>query len=477
MRYLIVFIACAVMSLAADTSLLKRSVVKIFTVSSNPDFRQPWTSSIGSSIGTGCIIKGKRILTNAHVVTNATFIEVLKNGDTKKYEAKVISICHDCDLALLEVKEKHFFDGTKPLEIDGLPKLEEKVAVYGYPEGGETLSITQGVISRIEHQIYVHSMQRHLAIQIDAAVNPGNSGGPVIAHGKLIGIVMQMRKSAQNIGYIIPSTEIRHYLKDIQDGHVDGYPTLGIIAQKMENPSIQELYHVPQSGVGLLVDFVIPSSPSDGMLKPNDVILKMDNYKVYSNGKVEFRKGEFTSFLYALDRHQVGDTCKVTIMRDEKIKTIQIKLNKTREALKLVKRYRYHPFATYFIYGGYVFVPASQEYRIPSKYYEQYPSKKRKELVFLYRVLPSEMTRGFERVNSIIIDKVNGEHFKDFKEFVKLVDAQKGRFVIFEDEYNYQIVLDKEQVKKLQSQILARYNIKSDRSDDLKTDLTHHIIN
>ena len=468
MRVLILFIATTVMLFAAERSLIKDSVVKIFTVSSNPDFRQPWTSRIGNSIGSGCIIEGKRILTNAHVVTNATFIEVLKNGDTKKYQAHVLSICHDCDLALLEVDDKHFFDGTKPLEIDDLPKLEEEVAVYGYPEGGETLSITQGVVSRIEHQIYVHSMQRHLAIQIDAAVNPGNSGGPVIAHGKLVGIVMQMRKSAQNIGYIIPSTEIKHYLKDIQDGHVDGYPTLGIIAQKMENPTIEEMYELPEKGVGLLVDYVIASSPSDGKLKEDDVILDIDGYKVYANGKIEFRKGELTSFIYALDKHQIGEETTLTILHDHKIEKLKVLLSKTREELELIKRYRYHPFATYFIYGGYVFVPASKEYRIPAKYFEQHPTKTREELVFLYRVLPSELTRGYERVNSIIIDKVNGRHFKNFKEFVKLVDSQKSRFIVFEDEYNYKIALDKEEVKKRQSQILGRYNIKSDRSDDLK---------
>ena len=468
MRITILIIMMTVALFGMQRSLIKDSVVKIFTVSSNPDFRQPWTSRIGNSIGSGCIIEGKRILTNAHVVTNATFIEVLKNGDTKKYQAHVLSICHDCDLALLEVDDKHFFDGTKPLQIDGLPKLEEEVAVYGYPEGGETLSITQGVVSRIEHQVYIHSLQRHLAIQIDAAINPGNSGGPVVAHGKLVGIVMQMRKSAQNIGYIIPSTEIKRYLEDIEDGKVDGYPTLGIIAQKMENPTIEEMYKLPEKGVGVLVDYVIASSPSDRLLKEDDVILKIDDYKVYANGKIEFRKGEFTSFIYALDKHQIGEDAMLTILRDGAVKKLSIKLSKTREALELVKRYRYHPFATYFIYGGYVFVPASKEYRIPAKYYEQHPTKEREELVFLYRVLPSELTRGYERVNSIIIDKINGKHFKNFKEFVKLVDNQKSRFVVFEDEYNYKIALDKDQVKKRQSQILRRYNIKSDRSDNLK---------
>ncbi len=466
MRFIIV-LTLLLASVYADG--VKDAVVKIFTVSSKPNFKQPWSSNISRSIGSGSIIKGERILTNAHVVTNATYIEVLKNGDTRKYEAKVLSVCHDCDLALITVKDKSFFKGVKPLVIDGLPKLEEEVAVYGYPLGGETLSITSGVVSRIEHQMYVHSGRKHLAIQIDAAVNPGNSGGPVVSKsGKLIGVVMQEMKSSQNIGYIIPTTEIKHYLKDIQDEKVDGYATLGIIAQKMENPSIKEMYGLGDSNVGLLIDYVIPASPSEGVLKVNDVLLDIDGFAIYANGKLEFRKGEFTSFLYALDRHQIGDTVHLRIKRDGKIKKIAIKLTKRRDDLQLVKSYRFHPFASYFIYGGYVFVPASREYRIPSKYYERYPSKEQQELVLLYRVLPSELTKGYERVNMIIIDKINGRHYKDFKDFVSIVDKAQSDFVVFEDEYNYKIVLDRKQIRRYQMQILKRYNIKSDRSDDLE---------
>ena len=116
---------------------------------------------------------------------------MLKNGDTKRYEAKILSICHDCDLALITVKDKDFFKDTNSLEIGELPKLEQKVDVYGFPEGGETLSVTSGVISRIENQVYVHSGKSLLAIQIDAAINPGNSGGPAVSDGKVVGVVMQ----------------------------------------------------------------------------------------------------------------------------------------------------------------------------------------------------------------------------------------------------------------------------------------------
>ena len=95
--FLIVLLAINLLALETTKQEIKNSIVKIFTVSSNPVFKQPWTSTISQATGSGFIINGNKILTNAHVVTNASFIEVLKNGDTKRYEAKILSICHDCD--------------------------------------------------------------------------------------------------------------------------------------------------------------------------------------------------------------------------------------------------------------------------------------------------------------------------------------------------------------------------------------------
>jgi len=234
MRFILILLLC--IPLFSDSKYdIKNSIVKIYAVYSKPSFAQPWTSLISRGTGSGCIISGNRILTNAHMVAHSTYLEVLKNGETKRYEAKVLSISNESDLALITVKDKSFFKNTKPLEIDNLPKLQEKIDVYGFPEGGETLSITSGIISRIEHQRYVHSGGMFLAIQIDAPINPGNSGGPAISDGKIVGLVMQGRRSSQNIGYIIPTSVIKHYLHDIEDGRLDGYPVLGVSVENMES--------------------------------------------------------------------------------------------------------------------------------------------------------------------------------------------------------------------------------------------------
>jgi len=79
-----------------------------------------------------------------------------------------------------------------PLKFGGIPELESTVSAYGYPIGGERMSVTTGIVSRIDFQLYTHSsIDQHLAVQISAQINPGNSGGPVMQNAKVIGVAFQ----------------------------------------------------------------------------------------------------------------------------------------------------------------------------------------------------------------------------------------------------------------------------------------------
>ena len=96
---------------------IHRSLARITTTSQDPNYREPWASGqISEAVGTGLIIDGQRILTNAHVVSNARFLTVEKEDDPRKYTAKVQFIGHDCDLAVLKVNEPGFFKDTVLLE-------------------------------------------------------------------------------------------------------------------------------------------------------------------------------------------------------------------------------------------------------------------------------------------------------------------------------------------------------------------------
>jgi S1-C subfamily serine protease len=165
---------------------IRKSIARIDNTMQDANYRVPWLpGSFAGGSGTGWVVGKDRILTNAHVVSNARFLTVSKENDPKKYIATVEHIAHDCDLAILKVDDPAFFKNTKPLELGGIPELESTVAVFGYPIGGERLSVTQGVVSRIDFRTYTHSvLDSHLTIQIDAAINPGNSGGPVLQEAK-----------------------------------------------------------------------------------------------------------------------------------------------------------------------------------------------------------------------------------------------------------------------------------------------------
>jgi S1-C subfamily serine protease len=207
---------------------VKDAIVKIYTVHSRPDYWNPWSMrGPQQSSGSGCVIQGRKILSNAHVVSDQTFVQVRRNGEAKRWQAKVLEVSHDADLALLTVEDPAFFAGLPELPLGDLPAPQEEVLVYGFPMGGDTLSTTKGVMSRLEHQVYSHSSCYLFAGQLDAAINPGNSGGPVMRDGRIVGVVMQGMTQADNIGYMVPVNIIRHFFDDLKDGRHDGFPQHG----------------------------------------------------------------------------------------------------------------------------------------------------------------------------------------------------------------------------------------------------------
>lgn len=460
---------------------VKDAVVKIIVVSHAIDKKSPWNSSIKRGTGSGFIIEGERILTNAHVIANATFIEVQKQFDTQRYEAVVETISHDADLAILKLKKanKDFYD-IKTLEFSGLPELQKEVTAYGYPSGGSGLSITKGVVSRIERGPYVHKGKQFISVQIDAAINPGNSGGPVLADGKVVGMVMQSQLLSQSIGYMIPVPVIKHFLNDIKDGHYDGYPSLGIDIEKTRSPVIRAMYGLNKERSGVLVTLVYPNSPAKGVLKKNDIITAIDGRNITNNAKAVLRDNEMITFNHYVDMHQLGDNLSLDILREGKPLKVNITLTKTEEAFNLVGGKQFEKSPSYFIYGGFVFMPLTSDYITASKsrfssaldenitvLSQFWPTQERREAVILSKVLPDHSNKGFHNISDFLIQSINGEKFSDFVTFYDTFKTIKSPYIVLEDQFGYQVVINRELAFKNQKKILQRYRITASVSDDL----------
>jgi len=462
-----------------DDDMTKQAIVKIYTVAKVPSYLSPWATSMNSFTGSGAIIEGNYILTNAHVVANQAFIEVQRYGERKRYIADVYAVSHQADLALLKVRDKAFFKGVTPLKLGGLPYVEQHIVVYGYPMGGSTLSATVGIVSRVEHHTYVHSGEDFLAIQVDAAINPGNSGGPAISDGKIVGVVMQGITRSQNIGYLVPTMMVRHFIDDMKDGRYDGFADIGIGTQKMENPALRRYYGLDDNITGKLVDKVVYGSSAQGILQEGDIITAVDGHTIENDGTVAFRKHEYTDYYYYIDLHQIGQKVGFDIIRDRKPMHVEVPLKTIGDDLYLVKTKRYDKMPTYVIYGGYVFTPltrnliaSTRRNRLVLSYLAgKWRTKEKEEVVVLLKVLASEISRGDTNFGMWPIDKVNGEPFKNFKEFYALMEKHKhDPYWVLEDKNGVRIVIDTKEAAAKQREILKKYNIEYDKSEDLRED-------
>jgi len=463
---------------------VREAIVKVYVVSNSPDYYNPWSmrGPQGGS-GSGCIIENNLILTNAHVVSDHTFLQVRKYGDTERYQAQVVAVSHLTDLALIKVEDPAFFEGEPVLSFGELPETQQEVLVYGFPMGGDMLSITKGIISRIEHQPYVHSSSSFLAGQIDAAINPGNSGGPVLVNDKIVGVVMQGISSSQNIGYMVPVPVIRYFFDDLKDGTYDGYPSLGVSMQDMENQSLREYYQMEEGLSGVLINQIIPGSPADGYLKAGDILLSIGDYAIGNDGTVEFRTNERTQLTYVIQQKQIGEMIQMEILREGKKMSLDLNLSRSLKKDRLVPMEEYETLPTYYIYGGMVFCPLSknlldiwgaQWYQSAPReliYFllnNNIPEKEDQQVVVLLKTLAANVNEGYQNVNSWVVDKVNGEKIWNLSELVEKVENSPDPYIVFEDKWGQQIVIDREKAENTHQEILQTYRIPFDRSEDLR---------
>ena len=152
------------------------------------------------------------------------------------------------------------------------------------------MSVTTGVVSRIEMQEYAQAGERLLAVQIDAAINPGNSGGPVVNEElELVGVAFQSLSSeeVENIGYVVPITVVEHFLEDTRrHGGYTGFCALGIKLQHLESEAMRSYLGMASGDSGILVLGVAERMGSFGLLERGDVILEVDGVKIANDGTI-----------------------------------------------------------------------------------------------------------------------------------------------------------------------------------------------
>ena len=463
----------------------ERAVVQILTSSQVTVYDAPWRfQSVRRSTGTGFVIEGGRILTNAHVVAWAKQILVRRYQDPRLLPARVVFTGHDCDLAMLELVEPEGLAGMAPLEIGELPAVQSTVVTCGYPAGGDQMSFTRGVVSRIEVQPYAHPGNRALlAVQTDAAINPGNSGGPVLQDGLVVGVAFQGIPGLQNAGFFIPPEVVRHFLKDVADGRYDGFPLVGVTFEQLQNPAYRRHLGLPDNGLGARVDLLRPKGPAAEVLRPDDVLLEVGGVEVGADAMLLYR-GNRVSAAVAFQQPQSGELLKLKIWRDHAPLEVEVRAE-AYDGDRLAGR-QHDVLPRYYIHGGLVFTSLSANYLatvgqpgrdslwsgLARLTYELYhreaedPESARPEPVVLAMVLPHPVNADFDVRGRALVNRINGVRIDRLEDVARAFGENTGaRHVIEFDgpEYGAIEALDRAAAAAAHEEILRTYGIVSDQ--------------
>jgi S1-C subfamily serine protease len=474
---------------------IEDSVVKLNVTARAPDYFKPWTKAAPSKAsGSGVVISGPRILTNAHVVMHASevLVQLRKGGDT--HVGKVTAIAPGIDLALVELSDPSVLDEIPTVDLaTDLPQIKSQVSVYGYPQGGEDLSVTDGIVSRIEFASYNFGAAG-VRVQVDAALNPGNSGGPAIQDGKIAGLVFSKIQEADNIGYLIPPEEIKAFLEDSEDGEYAGNPLMFDAYQTAENDALRKYLKMGKETTGVVVAEPYCRRDEEGEedgnengddypLKKWDVITHVGPHEIDNQGYVEVRPGLRLKFMYYVAKLAEDGKIELTILRDGEPMKVHVPVSPDRDLLIPPLKDKY---PAYFIYGPIVFTSATQEYLRALggqatalllafdspllKRLNDFPEEPGEQLVLIAtRLFPHPITKGYDNRPLAVIDNVNGKKIKNLKQLAEVLRDNDDGYLRFETaDRNESLVFRTSDIKESTEQILVDEGIRYQASEGLR---------
>jgi len=537
---------------SSSSSSRTRPVVKLMVTSVSRSYSEPWRRKPQrESSGTGFLISwGEdtqqpiRVITNAHVVRNATTVRARASFGPHVVSCQVEWLSLPLDLALLRITQGDWNDFCKGWSFDvangdgnnnaaaavmksvtdpasngnnnvtklltlstGLPKLDENVTCVGFPQGGTQISVTRGVVSRID----VDS-QYVLRIQIDAAINPGNSGGPVFdEQGQVVGIASSHLRGAGNIGYIIPSKIVSNFLQMCKDNdevkvddrfsglgalvvqeesiedskHVPGIPNLAILgSQTLESKALRHNLGLDELDIlgGVRIVGSLNNNNNDSFhtgdrLDGDDVLLSINGIPIGMDGTIqlsETRPDERINFRSLVTCQRVGSKVTLDVLRKKERKELSVSLNMSRF---LVPQYDdFDAIPLYVVVGGCVFTPLSlplvsekksNKSTSFSRYYRDQRSGN-EQMIVLSKVLNDEVNVGYHGWKNLVLKSVNGFEPKNIQELVDvIVRKMEGEMMNFrctvvgEQDADYVICMSEQEVIHSENRVLQRHMIAS----------------
>ncbi len=455
------------------------SLLKVNVTYQNYNLQIPWQKeSAGGRRGLGIVLKDNRVLVTAQMVADSTYIEFELPESGHKLPAKVVAVDYEANLALLAphspAKEKEFFAGITPVEVDTSARIGDTLAVWQSGRVGD-LIVTPMRISKVMTQGYFVENAAFLVYEATGIIRSESNSFtlPIVKGGKLAALLLRY-DSKNQVATLLPAPIIDHFLKDVADGKYDGFPSLGIEFQITQDEQFREYLGLKGGAPGVFISKVMKGGSADQAgMKPGDIMVAINGHAIDARGDYQDPQyGAVSASHLVRGRGFVGEDVEIKVLREGKEVALKGKLTRKQPDDYLVRPYLFDKGPKYVLSGGVLFQELTSAYlgafgseqrggailrlqRIAAQP-EDFEKDGRKKVVFIGAILPTPSTQGYERMSGQVVLDVNGRKITELADVATaLKEPKDGLHIIKLREFPYILHLDALRVERDNMQLLS----------------------
>ena len=417
-----------------------RHLLRVGVTAQAHDFSRPWSKRAPvPRRSLGVVLRGGLVLVTGECVANANYIELETPDGERKEPAVVLCVDYESNLALLKPESASFLKHLPGLDLVG-PRIGDSLSVLQLEANGQVQTST-GKVTTAEVTRYPVDESSFLVcrLSVPLQMRDGMLSIPVLKGGGLTGLMLRYDPGSSLMDFI-PAPVIAHFLKDFREGKYEGFPRMGCAFAPTRDPQLRRYLGLNGNNGGVLITQVLADGPAEKAgLSSGDVLLEIAGKSIDSNGNYEDEDfGRISLSHLVSTRHYEGQKVKARIWRGGESLQVEVPVARRKPEHYLSEPYVIDRAPRYYVLGGLVLQELSRQFlrEFGSDWQRKAPlelvhmdrtqseqsTHPRKRAVVLTRVLPSNVTVGYEELRNLLVTSINGMPLESLDDIPKALE-------------------------------------------------------